>query len=75
MSKIEEIVVGWTNFLARTPEIEKQAEVRMESCLGCSSLNKTMNTCRECGCYMPVKTRSPMSTCPLDKWKDKSILI
>ena len=69
MRKIVEIVVGWKNYLVQDEEIEAIAEKRMLTCLDCSSLNRALNTCRECGCYMVAKTRSPKSTCPRNKWK------
>lgn len=41
---------------------------RMEICHGCDRLNGLLQTCRECGCFMPAKTRLAHAECPLGKW-------
>ena len=70
MSKLIEIIIGWKNFISKDPFIEKIAEKRMEICMKCPELDKEKYKCLKCGCYMVVKTRSPKSKCPLDKWED-----
>jgi hypothetical protein len=39
----------------------------MEACKSCDSLTK-MFTCKECGCFMPIKIKFIKSKCPLNKW-------
>ena len=39
---------------------------RMNICRGCPRF--VMDFCRECGCFMPLKTAMEHSECPLGKW-------
>lgn len=41
---------------------------RYETCLGCEKLFKPTRTCKECGCFMVMKTWLKDATCPLGKW-------
>lgn len=41
---------------------------RMSICHDCDNFNKTIKTCKQCGCYMPAKAMFANSTCPDDKW-------
>lgn len=64
----EEIVTGWSNLLFRRDEIaEEEAKKRLEHCVDCQHLRKN-KTCNLCNCYMPAKTRSPKSHCPIKLW-------
>ena len=68
MSKLEEIYNGWKNLVFPNPEIEIIAKERMRICVEeCIELSD-INVCKQCGCYMPAKTRSPQSACTLHKW-------
>lgn len=42
-------------------------EKRMNICKSCESLGD-LNFCKECNCFMPVKTWIKSSVCPLKKW-------
>lgn len=42
---------------------------RLDICKGCDSLFKATNTCKECGCFMSLKTWLKKASCPLDKWE------
>lgn len=42
-------------------------DTRMEICKNCDKLN-TINFCKQCGCFMPLKTWLKSSNCPLGKW-------
>jgi len=46
----------------------KTAEQRYAMCLVCPSLIKTTKQCKECGCFMVLKTKLKQATCPLGKW-------
>ena len=54
--------------------MEKIAKSRIDICVECKDLKSgkpgitNMKTCRYCGCYIPAKTRSLTSKCPLKKW-------
>ena len=54
------------------PNIEKLSEEvankRLDICLGCDRLIKLTNQCKECGCFMNLKTKLPNATCPIGKW-------
>jgi len=39
---------------------------RWEICKSCPEL--ALYVCRQCGCFMPIKTRLRSSNCPLQKW-------
>lgn len=42
--------------------------VRLAICNECDNLNKKINTCKKCGCYMPAKAMFASSECPDNKW-------
>jgi hypothetical protein len=46
---------------------EEQRNQRLEICKTCDQFHST-DFCKVCGCYMPVKTYLPGSSCPLKKW-------
>lgn len=41
---------------------------RFAVCKGCDRLFKPTRTCRDCGCFMGLKTWLKGATCPLGKW-------
>lgn len=41
---------------------------RLSTCKGCERLFKMTGTCKECGCFMGLKTWLTNATCPLGKW-------
>jgi len=41
---------------------------RLEICGGCDRLFRPTWTCKECGCFMGVKTTLEGVSCPLGKW-------
>jgi len=41
---------------------------RMLVCLDCPKLLKITKQCKECGCFMQLKTKLKNATCPLGKW-------
>jgi hypothetical protein len=47
---------------------EDVADERMKTCLDCPKLIKATHQCRECGCFMKIKTKLLHAKCPLDKW-------
>jgi hypothetical protein len=51
-------------------ERNKKAKERLEICNSCEHLDKTMVTCKKCGCFMKLKTLFPDSKCPEEKWND-----
>lgn len=41
---------------------------RLAICKGCDELFKPTRTCRDCGCFMGLKTWLKGATCGLGKW-------
>ena len=48
-------------------------DARLDVCRGCDRLFKPTRTCRECGCFMGLKTWLGKATCPLGKWDDATV--
>ena len=82
MSKIENILNGWQNFMSKSEVTEKLAKERAEICLGCDSNIKSIlltfvkddfkevegHKCNECQCPLSAKIRSINEKCDLGKW-------
>jgi hypothetical protein len=53
---------------ADTPDLPNEgfAKRRWEICKECPEL--MMYICKQCGCFMPAKTRLRSANCPLQKW-------
>lgn len=47
---------------------EKVIEQRLNICFDCDRLIKATSQCKECGCFMKLKTRLQHAKCPLAKW-------
>ena len=47
---------------------KEEAELRFEVCKQCPQLIKATNQCKECGCFMNLKTKLAKADCPLHKW-------
>ena len=79
----EENLTPWQKFKAAQGEVrpwhlldprqpkatESQAKTRMDVCLSCDRLTKSTKQCKECGCFMHLKTLLAEATCPLKKWE------
>jgi len=73
MNKLEEIYIGWKNYIFKSEEHEELAKKRMAECIDCEDDKKVkqltnLNRCKQCGCYMPAKVRNEGSQCPIGKW-------
>ena len=70
MSKLAEIIEGWSKLIWQDKETEKLAKERIVICLNCDDL-KDNQKCKICGCFMPAKVRSKKSNCPAQppKWQ------
>lgn len=42
--------------------------LRYDICKGCDRLFKPTKSCKECGCFMSLKTWLKDATCPLNHW-------
>ncbi len=47
---------------------EEKAYARYETCLKCPELVHLTKQCKQCGCFMALKTKVESSKCPLGKW-------
>lgn len=41
---------------------------RMSICESCERFFKPTRQCKECGCFMDIKTKLEQASCPLEKW-------
>lgn len=44
------------------------AQKRFDICKSCPELIKLTSQCKQCGCFMKVKTTLEIAKCPLNKW-------
>lgn len=65
--KLEEIIIGWKNYVFPNKCVEEQAKERLKVCLNCKLLSDRF-FCNICHCYMPAKVRSPKSSCLKNYW-------
>jgi hypothetical protein len=68
LKKIKMILHGWMLWCFDTKESRKLSEKRMKECVVCPYHQKLTNTCKECGCFLPAKTRVPDAECPVLRW-------
>lgn len=47
---------------------DDDAKKRYSICLDCDRFLKVTNQCKECGCFMSIKTRLATASCPIGKW-------
>lgn len=55
------------NPLRQKTSIEEAYE-RHSICSGCDRYIRLIDQCKECGCFMRVKTSLKAAKCPLGKW-------
>ena len=41
---------------------------RLAICRACPELIKITEQCKQCGCFMAIKTKLEISKCPIGKW-------
>lgn len=75
MSKVNEIIEGWSNLAFKKENVELLAKERLKICMCCKEHSKFHSSirlddhCTKCGCTLAAKTRSPESECPIGLWK------
>jgi hypothetical protein len=47
---------------------KEKAKERLKICENCDRVIKLTMTCKECGCFMKVKTTLETAKCPKGKW-------
>lgn len=45
---------------------------RYDICKSCEKFINLTKQCKECGCFMTLKTKLKISSCPLDKWSSQA---
>lgn len=50
--------------------LEPFARRRIEICRSCEHYVALI--CKQCGCFMPIKTRFRQTECPIGKWSKES---
>lgn len=54
------------------PKLEKASDELSDSrfsvCKKCPELIPIVNQCKQCGCFMSLKTTMKIAKCPLGKW-------
>ena len=48
--------------------LENTQNERLKICETCPKFIKLTKTCKECGCFMVLKTKLSEASCPLGKW-------
>lgn len=47
---------------------KETADERFNICLSCPELIEKTKQCKQCGCFMALKTKLYNASCPLGKW-------
>lgn len=67
--KDPEAAKPWDLLNPTEEKVDKETQKnRYILCLKCPSLIKETKICKECGCFMKLKTRLQKASCPLGKW-------
>lgn len=64
MDKQERFAKFWNVKMAS----ESEAIRRSQICRACDRYISITSMCKECGCYMPFKTKLKNMSCPLNHW-------
>lgn len=66
MRQLRSIIEGWWFMLrGKNNELSK---TRSAICSPCQHKDKRLNSCKECGCFLPAKTRVDDAQCPFGYW-------
>ena len=47
---------------------QETSDSRYSICQACPELVKLTKQCKKCGCFMALKTKLEIATCPIGKW-------
>lgn len=50
------------------PANEEESNQRFDICKACPELISATKQCKQCGCFMAIKTKLADARCPLGKW-------
>lgn len=63
----EKVARPWDLLNPKTKYVTKEiAEKRLSICESCDDYFKQF--CKNCGCYMPIKSKMEIASCPIGKW-------
>lgn len=66
---MERKVKVWDILNPNIPKTEENLQkARIEICDNCEKFFKPTRQCRECGCFMDIKTKLEQAYCPIGKW-------
>jgi hypothetical protein len=68
MSRIMAIIEGWFYYVTSNRDARARSKPRTAICNLCQHKNKKLNSCNECGCFLPAKTRVEDAQCPFGYW-------
>lgn len=69
LEKQKNSVKPWDMINPNVPRAsEELANHRYSICEGCPELIQLTKQCKQCGCFMNLKTKLEQATCPLGKW-------
>lgn len=54
------------NGMKNVPDQIKQS--RLIVCKSCEFFNESLYQCKQCGCFLKIKTSWATEKCPIDKW-------
>jgi hypothetical protein len=59
----------WDMIMPKTDMASQQeADARYAICNSCPELMSLTKQCKKCGCFMAMKTKLKLATCPAGKW-------
>ena len=68
MSRLMAIIEGWWYYVTSNKKKTELSKPRTAICNLCQHKNKKLNSCNECGCFLPAKTRVEDAQCPFGYW-------
>lgn len=68
ITKFNEIVDGWKNYIFQNPATEELGKQRLTKCLTCEWRNIVTDRCKLCRCPIQTAVRSRLKRCPANKW-------
>jgi hypothetical protein len=61
-------VKPWDMINGSPRSTDEEADTRLKICKSCPELIKLTMQCKKCGCFMALKTKLQVATCPIGKW-------
>ena len=69
---VKNVVVEASKIDVFHPTISSEnVQKRMEICRNCDKFEPIQERCKQCGCFMKVKTSLRTASCPLNRWNEE----